>query len=452
MVRFSTMRPFAAMFLITLTFNLLLTWVLVDRRQQIELVKLESIARSQSDNLQNELLRLVFKMETLNALAISKKGNIEGFDHVSSVLRDENTIKAFVLAPGGIISNVFPHTPDNYLLLGQDILANSLGSQEVAAARHAPRMTLTGPVKLPSGDTSLVGRLSIYTPDDQGSPQYWGTAAIFLQFPDVLSISDLYMLSSINIDFGLWRNSAQSNELQLLAGSEDSKENARSVLMPATILNARWTLRLSSGQLWYHSLEPWLYVGMGVLISLFLATLVQRNHDLTLIRAYLEAIAYKDALTDSLNRRGLFEELNRRLSVLAPSKFTLYYIDLNKFKSINDNYGHEAGDRVLQLFAELVRKHFPEAHMLGRVGGDEFVLLLNGPPAHEQDAAAFARVREDMADGLPDLNVPGPITFSIGSAVYPDAALTADALLSCADAAMYQDKERAKALDRKNSG
>lgn len=440
------------MLLITLVFNLLLTWVLIDRKQQIELVKLESIARAQSDNLQNELLRLVFKMETLNALAIHSRGNVDGFEHVSSALRDENSIKAFALAPGGTITKVFPSTPDNNLLLGQDILANSLGSQEAAATRHAPRMTLTGPVKLPSGDTSLVGRLSIYTPDAQGNPQYWGTAAIFLQFPDVLSISDLHTLGGMDIDFGLWRNSSPNSEPMLLAGREDFKADARSILMPATILNARWLLRLSSGQPWYHSLETWLYVAISVLISLFLATLVQRNRDLTLIREYLEAIAYKDALTGSLNRRGLFEELHRRLSVLAPSKFTLYYIDLNKFKSINDTYGHEAGDRVLQLFAELVRAHFPAAHMLGRVGGDEFVLLLGGPPAHERDEAAFARVRADLANGLPDLNVPGPITFSIGSAVYPDAALTADDLLSCADAAMYQDKQRAKALEKNTCG
>ena len=125
--------------------------------------------------------------------------------------------------------------------------------------------------------------------------------------------------------------------------------------------------------------------------------------------------------------------------------FTLYYVDLNNFKGINDTYGHEAGDRVLQLFAEVVRAHAPVTHILGRMGGDEFVLLLTGPPAEERYKAAFTRMRADLAKGLPELNIPGPITFSMGSAVYPDAALTVDALLSCADTAMYQDKERAKA-------
>ena len=65
------------MLLITLAFNLLLTWVLIDRKQQLERVKLESIARSQRDNLQSDLLRLIFKTETLNALVIDNSGNIQ---------------------------------------------------------------------------------------------------------------------------------------------------------------------------------------------------------------------------------------------------------------------------------------------------------------------------------------------------------------------------------------
>lgn len=77
MVRFFSTRPFTGMLLITLAFNLLLTWVLIDRKQQLERVKLESIARSQRDNLQSDLLRLIFKTETLNALVIDNSGNIQ---------------------------------------------------------------------------------------------------------------------------------------------------------------------------------------------------------------------------------------------------------------------------------------------------------------------------------------------------------------------------------------
>ena len=447
MVRFMTTRPFLGILLITLTINLALSWVLIDRKQQVNRVKLESLARSQRDNLHNELLRLVFKIETLSALVVDGQGRIVEFERVAAALRDDNIIQAFALAPGGTISTVFPVSPDNNMLIGQNMLSGGLGCNEVLRARHASRLTLTGPVVLPNGNSALVGRLSLYLNDSQNHAQYWGTAAIFLRFPDVLDVSDLYILDSMQIPFGIWRGDKAKDETNLLAGSLESANGAMTVEMPLNILNTRWYIRIASDEVWYQSLESWLYVAMSVLLSLFLSGLVQRNYDLTGIRESLEAIAYRDPLTGALNRRGLFDDLQKRVDTSKDDKFSLYYIDLNKFKAINDTYGHEAGDRVLQLFTEVVRAHAPLAHVLGRIGGDEFVLLLRGAPDSRRDQAAIEAMLRDLAQGLPELNIPGPITFSMGKAVYPDNAQTADGLLCHADAAMYIEKEHARAHD-----
>ena len=445
MVRFLTTRPFYGVLLVTLMVNLLLTWVLVDRTQQVNHVKLESIARSQRDNLHNELLRLVFKIETLSALVLDVNGQIVEFERVAAALRDDNTIQAFALAPGGIVSRVFPCSPANNELLGQNMLAGSLGCNEAINARHASRLTLSNPIIMPGGTSALVGRLSLYLNDSEGHAQYWGTAAIFLRFPDVLSVSDLYLLENMHIPFGLWRVNPATGKEYLLAGSLESDQPANGIEIPLNILNTRWYIRIASDEIWYKSLETWLYVSLSMLLSLFLAGLVQRNHDLMGIRTYLEAIAYRDPLTGALNRRGLFDELQRRVSVANGKKFTLYYIDLNKFKSINDTYGHEAGDRVLQLFTEVVRSHAHVTHVLGRIGGDEFILLLNSSPDARRDHKAFEGMRRDIAHRLPTLGISDPITFSMGRAVYPDDALTVDGLLSHADAAMYIEKEHTKA-------
>ena len=92
MVRFMTTRPFLGVMLITLTINLALTWVLIDRKQQVNRVKLESLARSQRDNLHNELLRLVFKIETLSALVVDGQGRVVEFERVAAALRDEEKL------------------------------------------------------------------------------------------------------------------------------------------------------------------------------------------------------------------------------------------------------------------------------------------------------------------------------------------------------------------------
>ena len=445
MVRFFTTRPFFGILLVALTVNLLLTWVLVDRARQVNHIKIESIARSQRDNLRNELLRLVFKIETLSALVIDPKGRIEEFERVAAALRVDHTIQAFALAPGGIITRVYPYSPANNKLLGQNMLAPGLGSRESMAARHSPRLTLTGPVPLPDGSTALVGRLTLYSSDTEGAAKYWGTAAIFLPFPEVLEISDLYILENLKLPYGLWRAGKQKDERILLAGSQESFSSSNAIELPLNILNTQWYIRIGAGEAWYESLETWLYVALSVLLSLFLSGLVQRNHDLMGIRTYLEAIAYRDSLTGALNRRGLFDELQKRATLTFHNKFTLYYIDLNNFKAINDTYGHEAGDRVLQLFTEVVRAHAQVNHVLGRIGGDEFILLLNGAPDPERDNAAFGAMRKELSQGLPAHNIPGPITFSMGRAVFPDDAQTADGLLACADSGMYLEKARAKA-------
>jgi diguanylate cyclase (GGDEF)-like protein len=445
MVRFFTTRPFFGILLVSLTVNLLLTWVLVGRTQQVNHVKVESIARSQRDNLRNELLRLVFKIETLSTLVIDANGHIEEFERVAAALHDDHTIQAFALAPGGIITRVYPESPANNKLLGQNMLGPGLGSRESMAARHAPRLTLTGPVTLSDGSTVLVGRLSLYSSISGARAKYWGTAAIFLPFPDVLEVSDLYILENLNLPYGLWRSGKQRDERILLAGSPESASGSSLIEVPLNILNARWYIHISAGEAWYESLETWLYVALSILLSLFLAGLVQRNHDLMGIRTYLEAIAYRDPLTGALNRRGLFDDLQKRVSSAPHHKFTLYYIDLNNFKAINDTYGHEAGDRVLQLFTEVVRAHAHVTHVMGRIGGDEFILLLNGPPDPVLDQMVFEAMRKDLQRGLPAQKIPGPITFSMGRAVFPDDAQTADGLLSCADASMYTEKTRARA-------
>lgn len=77
----------------------------------------------------------------------------------------------------------------------------------------------------------------------------------------------------------------------------------------STFSTAHWFFRLSPVKLWYQYPESWLYISLGVLVSFLLAALAQHNHDLRRIRGQLENMAYQDALTGLLNRRGLFEKL-----------------------------------------------------------------------------------------------------------------------------------------------
>ncbi|MET0877116.1 MAG: GGDEF domain-containing protein, partial [Tardiphaga sp.] len=126
--------------------------------------------------------------------------------------------------------------------------------------------------------------------------------------------------------------------------------------------------------------------------------------------------------------------------------FTVFCLDLDGFKDVNDSFGHEAGDAVLVIVAHRLRRCVRNIDLLFRVGGDEFVVLL--PSISASDAAAIAhRIIERISRPF---DIGGGTTLrvgiSIGSATATSDGTTADALLSAADRAMYEAKRRGKGI------
>jgi diguanylate cyclase (GGDEF)-like protein/PAS domain S-box-containing protein len=160
----------------------------------------------------------------------------------------------------------------------------------------------------------------------------------------------------------------------------------------------------------------------------------------------IKSLAYHDALTSLPNRR-LFQD---RLSVAVAQahrnaqRLAVLFLDLDRFKAVNDSLGHAAGDRLIQDVAERLRTCLREGDTVARLGGDEFTLLLPGV-AQVVDAA---RVAEKVLDTL---RVPFLIegrellaTASIGISLYPEDGRDADALVKSADAAMYRAKQQGR--------
>lgn len=164
-------------------------------------------------------------------------------------------------------------------------------------------------------------------------------------------------------------------------------------------------------------------------------------------RRQLERQLRKEATTDPLtgvaNRRLFLErmhmELERFRRFAEPT--VLLMADLDHFKRINDTYGHAAGDAVLRHFASLAGRSLRRIDLVGRLGGEEFGILL--PGASASSAMHFAeRFRRQVAEE-PAITGNGPIAFSIsiGVAEFDDDDVVADAILARADAALYQAKE-----------
>jgi diguanylate cyclase (GGDEF)-like protein len=151
----------------------------------------------------------------------------------------------------------------------------------------------------------------------------------------------------------------------------------------------------------------------------------------------LEYRARHDPLTQLPNRHEFISRL--RAAAAAGEQCALLFCDLDDFKSINDNYGHDVGDRVLAEVARRLRECVRPADVVSRIGGDEFVVLLRGA----SDARAVKvrdRIETELGQ-LPDLPGGVGVRVSVGAAV-THGATDPDELLRAADHAMYREKAR----------
>jgi diguanylate cyclase (GGDEF)-like protein len=147
-----------------------------------------------------------------------------------------------------------------------------------------------------------------------------------------------------------------------------------------------------------------------------------------------------DPLTGMFNRRGFAEATSRMIEreANAGRPATVLIFDLDHFKSINDRFGHPAGDEILKLFAAVVINTLRMSDLSGRIGGEEFAALL--PCSLEEGVIAAERVREAFANsGIVVEDAPVDTTVSIGVAGGP-AGTELEILLAAADTALYTAK------------
>jgi diguanylate cyclase (GGDEF)-like protein len=154
--------------------------------------------------------------------------------------------------------------------------------------------------------------------------------------------------------------------------------------------------------------------------------------------AEAEGLADRDALTPLLNRRALMRELVRTLAATARygAPASLVYFDLDGLKAINDRFGHAAGDAALRAVAARLIGHVRASDVAGRMGGDEFAVILaqtNGFQAEAKARALAQAVAAEPVEGLPPV-VRLKMSWGVAE-IRPDAS--ADDLVAEADAAMY---------------
>jgi diguanylate cyclase (GGDEF)-like protein len=171
----------------------------------------------------------------------------------------------------------------------------------------------------------------------------------------------------------------------------------------------------------------------------------------------IERLAARDPLTALYNRRALEVRAPRVLDEVSGERpGASLLIDIDNFKSVNDLFGHTAGDRLLVALSELIRSSLPEGALAARLGGDEFVILLRDTSSERIEALASSLREQFHRTAAQTFETPEAVTLSIGASLFDQPPSSLAALIEQGDAALYESKragrDRIRLVDRRVAG
>lgn len=161
----------------------------------------------------------------------------------------------------------------------------------------------------------------------------------------------------------------------------------------------------------------------------------------------LESLEYKatrDPLTGVYNKEITIKKIDKFITGNKIGQHMLMFVDFDDFKSINDNYGHLQGDKVLIYVVERIKEVFNEGEIIGRIGGDEFVVFSGNLRNAQEGLVKAAKLKKELDTTFICGQNAIPISASIGMAMYPEDGLCYEQLIDRADQALYRVKEQGK--------
>ncbi|GAC1536589.1 MAG: hypothetical protein NVS2B17_08270 [Candidatus Velthaea sp.] len=188
----------------------------------------------------------------------------------------------------------------------------------------------------------------------------------------------------------------------------------------------------------YRAIDRDLVQLMGALIG----SAIERSR----ARTHLRHLAYHDQLTSLPNRASFVERLKDELDTAAEqdTNIGVLFLDLDRFKDINDTLGHALGDRLLRIVGDRLTSAIREDGIVARMGGDEFIIMVGGNPDADALAAIAGRVVHCIDEPVELDGYEQYVTASVGISMYPADGDDADTLIKHADIAMYRAKERGR--------
>ena len=377
---------------------------------------------------------------------------------LKSLYESDPNIRNVGLAPDNVIRFVYP-LAGNEKAIGLRFADREDQWPAVRRAAEIRQSVLSGPVELVQGGRAIVNRTPVYLEDQS----YWGLVSTVIDIGRLVKDAGLEVPGD-DLRFALY--GADPGASAALIFGDGGPLTTSSIRLPIRVPGGQWTLVSNPLNAAVHPLNSAWFVRvllytMGLLAVSFLFTLLRSraravamatqlqtvNRGLASANEELRKLSRRDPLTNILNRRAFDEALADAWLACSRDQVALsiLLIDVDRFKTINDRFGHAAGDATLVEISAAIRSQLRLGEdLVARYGGEEFIVMCAGICL--DDLAALAeRIRAAAADcrvQLPgDEHVGEPITVSIGTATeVPTLDHRARDLIVRADAAMYRAK------------
>lgn len=354
---------------------------------------------------------------------------------VSPILENPGVINISFL-PNGVVERVYP-IEGNEKAIGDNVFEMPNRRAEAMIALETKEPILSGPYELTQGGVGLIMRQAVFLKNEQGEETFWGLVAVVLDAETVLKNIQLASIEQLGFYYELSNDINGQGEKVIVKSDKFSGRNA--MYRTFELSNGSWHLGISK------AFDIWQVVKILLIFSFGTFLALSRWQVLRKKENEIEEIRYS-ALTDYLT--GLYnrKQLNAIEEQLAenPTPYTVFYIDLNDFKLINDTYGHEVGDEFLVFVANGFKRIIRGSDIAIRIGGDEFVILL----ANVSDEATVHSFCERLEALQKEKIVfeEGELfpSFSYGHAAFPADGKSLKEVLQRADDNMYSYKKQHK--------
>lgn len=350
------------------------------------------------------------------------------------LLNKSQNVRNVTASPNNIIRYIYP-LKGNESALGIDLSTIPSQNKAIQIAKKMGHVYLDGPVDLIQGGRGMIARYPIYA-DYPYNKAYWGTISVVIDFDKLLKTSGIYDLKAAEVAI---KNTTGTEAL--IFGNLDTFDNP-TTLQVINVPYGKWQIAAKfniaeSSHIDFIQKTVITVLTTAIALIYLLIFLTYRNYKT------IHIAAMQDELTQLPNRRYINEILKKMMGNKSNhTPFTLLSIDVNDFKDVNDNFGHDVGDKFLKFIADKLKENVRNTDTVARMGGDEFLVVLNDVHTEQQVTTVLKSLKSKI-ESRPFYHNQDEIypSISIGYAIYQSSnTASIDNLMTQADHSMYLNK------------